>query len=385
MTLLLGRLCAGIAAIFVYATPSSSVAQQIRIETALNEEVLMIPNKIAIFTLDIETTVFRPDGPGPFPLAVINHGKQFGNPRYQNRYRPLSAARFFLARGYAVLAPMRGGFSKSTGSYVGVGCNIESNGRVQAEDVRAAIKWASAQPWADTTRVLVLGQSHGGWTTLALGTFNDSGILGIVNFAGGLKQEQCMAWESGLAKAAAEYGEKTRIPSLWFYGDNDSYFSPSTWRPMFERYRAGNPQTELVAFGSFGNDAHSLFGSRAGESIWQPRLIEFMAKLGLPTEVVQPSSGSSTAARTLPRDSGYSSIHEIDAVPCESERCRDDYRAFLEQTSPRAFASDGRAWGWASGTTDHAERALQTCNKNAASGDCRLYAVDNRVVWIPKK
>ncbi len=85
------------------------------------------------------------------------------------------------------------------------------------------------------------------------------------------------------ARAAAEYGEKTRIPSLWFYGDNDSYFGPSTWRPMFERYRAGNPQTELVAFGSFGNDAHSLFGSRAGESIWQPRLSEFMARVGLPT------------------------------------------------------------------------------------------------------
>jgi len=372
-----------VAAGLIASLASAAVAQQSPLAADLNEEVMMIPKKAAIFTLEIETTVFRPDGPGPFPLVVINHGKQEGDPRYQNRFRPLSAARFFLARGYAVLAPMRGGFSKSTGQYIGAGCNIESNGRVQAEDIKVVLDWAGTQPWADRTRVLVVGQSHGGWTTLALGTFNEPGVLGIVNFAGGLRQNQCPGWEAGLARAAAAYGQKTRIPSLWFYGDNDSFFSPSTWGPMFERYRAGNPQAELVAFGSFGKDAHGLFGSRAGERIWQPRMVEFMTQLGLPTQVVQPRFGSSTAARALPPESGHARIDDIDAVPCQSERCRDGYRTFLEKTAPRAFASNGRSWGWASGGTDPAERAMQTCSKNASGAACRLYAVDDRVVWVP--
>jgi dienelactone hydrolase len=380
---MLKRLRVWVVAGGIAGAPFWVAAQPSTIAAALNEEVLTIPRKVALFTLEIETTVFRPDGPGPFPLVVINHGKQAGDPRHQNRYRPLSAARFFLARGYAVLVPMRTGFSKSTGQYIGAGCNIESNGRVQAEDVRTVLEWAGAQPWADRSRVLVVGQSHGGWTSLALGTFNDPGVVGIVNFAGGLRQTQCPGWEGGLARAAATYGEKTRIPSLWFYGDNDSFFSPSTWRPMFERYRAGNPWSELVAFGTFRQDAHGMFGSRAGESIWQPPMTEFMTRIGLPTEVVQPRFAAATASRALPPASGHARIGEIDAVPCQSDRCRDGYRTFLEKSSPRAFASNGRAWGWASGGADPAERALQTCAKSASGGTCRLYAVDDRVVWEP--
>jgi dienelactone hydrolase len=278
---------------------------------------------------------------------------------------------------------MRTGFSKSGGQYIDAGCNIESNGRVQAEDVRRALDWAAKQPWADRSRVLVLGQSHGGWTALALGSFNDPGVLGIVNFAGGLRQTGCPAWEGGLVRAAAAYGGATRVPSLWFYGDNDSFFGRSTWQPMFERYRAGNPQTELVAFGTFGNDAHGMFGSKAGESVWQPPMLRFMTRLGLPTDVVNPRFELTRGAREPPPESGHARIDDLEAVPCRTDRCRDGYRAFLEKTGARAFASNGQAWGWASGGADPDARAIQNCSRNAAGPPCRLYAVDDRVVWEP--
>ena len=162
----------------------------------LDETIAMIPKKGLLFTAQLETTIYKPDGGGPFPIVVINHGKAIGDPHFQERYRPHVAVRYFLQRGYLVVVPMRQGFSKSTGSYIGAGCNVESNGRVQAEDVQAVLDHFVAQPYADKNNILVLGQSHGGWTTLAFGTLNYPGVKGLVNFAGGLRQEQCSAWES---------------------------------------------------------------------------------------------------------------------------------------------------------------------------------------------
>lgn len=122
-----------------------ALAQPSDTDSLLNETVLMIPKK-GFFTLELETTLYKPDGDGPFPVAVINHGKSPANTRFQGRYRPAIAARYFLHRGYAVVVPMRQGFSRSGGSYIGGGCNVESNGRVQAEDVQAALDYVVSQP-----------------------------------------------------------------------------------------------------------------------------------------------------------------------------------------------------------------------------------------------
>ena len=252
----------------------------------LPETVVTVPKGTGLFAIELETTIFRPDGAGPFPIVLINHGKAPGDPRYQRRYRPVAAVRYFLARGYAVVVPMRQGFSKSTGSYIGGGCNIEGNGREQANDVVAALDYATAQPWADKSRILVVGQSHGGLTTLAFGTLGYPGVKGLVDFAGGLRLEQCAGWKQGLIAAAAAYGAQTSLPSLWFYGDNDSYFEPFVWKGMHDRYVAAGGKARLVAYGTFGSDSHRLFIDPAGGPIWRPEMTAFLKQIGLPYEVI---------------------------------------------------------------------------------------------------
>ena len=37
----------------------------------LNESVIEVPSG----DVSLETTIFKPDGPGPFPMVVFNHGK----------------------------------------------------------------------------------------------------------------------------------------------------------------------------------------------------------------------------------------------------------------------------------------------------------------------
>jgi dienelactone hydrolase len=352
-------------------------------DTSVNEQIVMVAKKGGLFSFELETTIYKPDGDGPFPLVVINHGKALGDPRFQGRSRNATVARFFLQRGYAVLMPMRQGFSKSTGSYIGGGCNIDSNGLQQAQDVKAVLDWATSQNWADKGNILVMGQSHGGWTTLAFGTLNYPGVKALVNFAGGLRQDSCAGWEGSLARAASGYGKETRTPSLWFYGDNDSYFAPYTFKPMFEKYTAAGANSELVAFGNFGSDAHSMFGSRAGLPIWQPKVNTFMQANGLPTTVKYPQYGNAPSTLPIPTKSDFAALDDESKLPFVKDTGRAGYKNFLTKQLPRAFAiAPNGAWAWAELGDDPLKRALDNCNRNG-QGQCKLYAVDDQVVWQP--
>jgi dienelactone hydrolase len=356
-------------------------AQPASLDADTNETVLMIPKK-GFFTFDLETTLYKPDGDGPFPIAVINHGKALGNPRFQSRYRPAVAVRYFMGRGYAVVVPMRQGFSKSQGSYIGAGCNVESNGEVQAEDVKAVLDYVTAQPWADKQHIVVAGQSHGGWTTLAFGALNYPGVRGLINFAGGLRNTDCPAWERGLAVGAADYAKTTRVPGLWFYGDNDSFFNVPTYQAMYAGYTAAGGKARLVEFGTFGNDAHSLFGSSAGAKIWQPVVSDYLNAVGMPSAPIDQYARYATLTLTpVPPETDFAPLADEAKVPFVKDTGREGYKTYLGKLVPRAFAiAPSGSWGWADGGEDPLKRALENCNK-FAKGLCKLYSVDNAVVW----
>ncbi len=359
----------------------SANAQPAKIDTLLNESVVMVPKK-ALFTIALETTLYLPDGGGPFPVAVINHGKAYGDPRFQDRYRPTLAASYFLQRGYAVVVPMRQGFSKSEGRYIGVGCNIESNGEMQADDVQAALDYVGAQPWADKSRVLIVGQSHGGWTTLAFGARNYAGVKGLVNFAGGLRNDDCPGWQNNLARGAGAFAKTTMVPSLWFYGDNDSFFSTPTYRNMFEQYTAAGGKAALVAFGNFGTDSHGMFSSRAGTAIWQPELDKFLASIGMPYEPLALYAKFEPASyMPVPPKTTFAALNDETKIPFVRDTGRAGYKKYLTVALPRAFAiSPSGAWGWFSEGEDPLKRALEICS-NFAKVACRLYSVDEDIVW----
>ena len=83
-----------LAALLAAAGPAA--AQEL--DAALGEQVLVVP--AGGFTEpELEVTVYRPPGDGPFPVVVINHGRAAGNAKLQARYRPALAARAFVQRG----------------------------------------------------------------------------------------------------------------------------------------------------------------------------------------------------------------------------------------------------------------------------------------------
>ena len=366
-----------------------SAADDIPTDPLLGERIEFVRSN-RLFPVSLETTVFQPQSANNAPLliVIINHGKALGLNALQGRSRPIVATRLFLSMGYAVVAPMRQGFSRSGGSVVGEGCDIDGNGMAQADDIDATVKWLKTQAWADTSRMVIMGQSHGGLATLAYATQADAGAKVFVNFAGGLKwiSGGCQ-WERNLLKAYESYGAKTKAQSLWFYGANDSYFPPYVIQPAFDAYMAAGGKAKMIAFPAFGNDAHGMFGSVSGLDIWQGEVLSAMAAQGLPTTVMYPQfANRQSLVRPVLAGSGFAVLSDSSVLPAIKDTGRRGYETFLTKPVPRAFALGPKGeWSWANGSTEENTdpniRALNGCAKFAKQ-DCKLYAVDNEVVWV---
>ncbi|MDO9218342.1 MAG: CocE/NonD family hydrolase, partial [Lacisediminimonas sp.] len=133
-------LAAGVAAACWLGVSASAAAQAANsVGSRMNEQVVMIAG--AGGSGELQTTIFKPDGKGPFPVLVMNHGKDMGDPRLQKRDRFLHLSREFVKRGYAVVLPMRKGFAGSSGTYRDYGCNMSNNGQLQANDLQQTIDY----------------------------------------------------------------------------------------------------------------------------------------------------------------------------------------------------------------------------------------------------
>ena len=359
--------------------PSLAVEQEVPTDYRLNEHIIMVPAGMSS-SANLQTTVFKPNGQGPFPLLIINHGKEPGEPQSQARDRFIFMATAFVKRGYAVMVPMRQGFAASTGTFADHGCDMTANGYAHAADVLDVIAYARKQAWIDDDRMVVAGQSYGGLATIALGTRKVAGVRGLINFAGGLRDEgnQC-DWRSELVHAFGEYGSQNQIPSLWMYGINDSLFGPVLVSRMHKAFIRSGGQARLHAFGVFKRDSHGMLASRDGEKIWWGEAERFLREVGMPTQEIYAVS----APPSVPK-SNYARVDDIEAVPYLSEQGRAAYREYLAKMTPRAFAvSPSGAWCWAEEGEDPDTRALATCTKKS-NQPCQLYSVDDYVVWPDK-
>jgi len=234
--------------------------------------------------------VMRPPGPGPFPLAVINHGSiQAAQMRekYPLREYPI-LSQWLLARGYAVVLPLRPGHGETGGPY------FEDQGRCDrpdyrqagvrtADSIEATITYMTAQPFVRDSGVVVAGHSAGGWGALALASRNPEAIQAVINLAGGRggrsdnkPSNNCSP--DRLIATVAEFGRSARIPTLWLYSENDSYFPPALSRAMYDAFRSAGGRAEYHLLPAFGTEGHRLIDMDDAASLWAPIMETFLAK-----------------------------------------------------------------------------------------------------------
>jgi len=253
---------------------------------ALRQELLIpLPGE----RLSMHTTVLRPAGAGPFPLAVINHGSsqssleraQLPSPEY-----PV-VSQWLLDRGYAVALPLRPGHGATGGPYFedqGRCANPDyvKSGLATAASIQAAIDYLTAQPYVRKTDVIVLGQSAGGWGALALASRNPPMLRAAINFAGGRgghangqPNNNCAA--DRLIEAAGAFGQTARISTLWLYAQNDSYFAPSLSSFMFKTFDKSGGLGEYDLLPPFGPEGHLLADAPDALALWAPIVSKFLA------------------------------------------------------------------------------------------------------------
>jgi len=243
-------------------------------------------------TVHLAATEYRPEGPGPFPAIVLNHGAPGSageRVEYSGKFPVASAV--FVEWGFVVLNPVRRGYGKTGGAYAeDIGrCDnpffVEA-GLETANDIAAAVAYLRAQPYVDRGRIALVGVSAGGWGSLAAASRGNLPIRGVVNFAGGrggrhhdLPNNNCAP--DRLVSAAGTFGKTARVPSLWLYSENDQFFGPELSRRMSAAYNARGGHAQYQLLPAIGADGHHLIGMRDGVPLWRDQVEAFLREIGV--------------------------------------------------------------------------------------------------------
>jgi len=254
-------------------------------------------------SLRIQAYLYRPQGDGPFPVVIYNHGSRDGRERESVPFEYVG--RMLTSAGYVVLVPERRGYGKSDGAIWWHDVGNDSSqlvARLQAEtdDVLAALGYLQTLGFADTKRMAVMGWSFGGIVTMFAAS-RSRAFRAAVNQAGA-----ALSWNSNPALRAAliAAAEKTTTPALLMVAANDRTTSSIT--TLADIYKARGIPHRAVIYEPFtprqgrpGAPGHALFSAQ-GTAVWEADVVQFLGhqlRLDLPAHAVDNSPGAPNAAR----------------------------------------------------------------------------------------
>lgn len=215
----------------------------------------------------IPAWLFRPEGDGRSPFAVLIHG----GPEAQEKPLYRSYVQYLLSRGIGVLATnIRGstGYGKTYQKLI-----HHDWGGGDLEDWRHAAEWLKAQPFVDGDRLAVFGGSYGGFATLtcvtrlpeywraAVDIFGPSNLLTFVravppqwlrfmsDWVGDPDTEEEFLRE----RSPITYVEDVRAAMLVIQGAKDPRVVKSESDQMVERLRELGREVEYVVFEDEGH------------------------------------------------------------------------------------------------------------------------------------
>jgi dienelactone hydrolase len=274
--------------------PQSIPAEEV-LDSQLNEQtvkVLVTEKRLSgEEQINLETTIFKPDGDGPFPLLVLSHGSPRGGEserRTMKRARYINQSREFIKMGFVVVIPMRRGYGHSEGNWAEDydGCShpmYYKAGLEGAKDLIAVVNYMKKLLYVDGRRVVLAGQSAGGFASLAAASMGFDGLMGVINFSGGRgsARPDFICEEHLLVDAMGKYSSTSRVPTLWHYSENDHYISKGVAKMMFTAYTNAGGRGILVMQPAFEKDGHLIFSKKEGIPYWLPEVRKFLTSLGL--------------------------------------------------------------------------------------------------------
>jgi carboxymethylenebutenolidase len=228
----------------------------------------------------LQAFLWKPEGAGPFPALVYNHGSEkepfIGT---QGQIGP-----FLSKQGYVVLFPIRRGAGKSDGQYwqdrvkQGHFWHKEKNALAaladENEDVVSAIAWLRTQPFVKGDEISVAGCSFGGIHTL-LTAEKPLGLHAAIDFAGG-----AMAWSTNslFRERLQQAAENAKVPVFFVQAENDFNTAPS--KVLSEAMRKKKLPHRMRIFPPHGDThmaGHGHFCAH-GSAEWGADVLDFLKR-----------------------------------------------------------------------------------------------------------
>jgi dienelactone hydrolase len=243
------------------------------------EEVTYPSDGLELKGLMYRPAAGRPEGAGPFPAILWNHGSE------RNPGPCTALARFYTEKGFVLFLPRRRGHGGNPGEYIGDGVAAaprEARNERMVElqeaanrDVAAAVAFLKKLPYVDPTRIVVSGCSYGGIQTV-LAAEKELGIRAAVPFA-----PAAMSWKGNPAiRARLEAAVRNRkVPMFILQAENDYDLAPS--EALARVLPAVSLAGKSKVYAAFGDpqkhqDGHGGFAVRGG-AVWGADVLAFLA------------------------------------------------------------------------------------------------------------
>lgn len=253
----------------------------------------MVPVTVDGETVKLALITFKPAGNGPFPTLIFHHGstgRGTDTTAFARPYEARGMTQWFTERGFAVLLPSRRGRGGSEGRYdegfsidrsYGYSCDetLSVPGADRAlRDIDAVTPALLAMPFVDRSRVVVGGVSRGGILSVAWSGRQPTIPRAVINFVGGWMGTGCATATSinrGLLNRGVAFGQ----PSIWLYGEYDSFYPLSHTRANFAAFqKAGGKGTFNEYIPPTGTNGHYINSLPA---LWAPSMQAYLAERGL--------------------------------------------------------------------------------------------------------
>jgi dienelactone hydrolase len=267
-------------AVFGQSSPASTQQQAISPEIA----------EVTSGSLQLKGYMWRPNGRGPFPAVLFNHGS--GEDAQHTAGRTMAEAAailapIFLRRGYVFFYLCRRGQGLSAdqgpatqdllkqaeakGSDARKQMQYQLVTGSQLDDALAGLAYLRTVRGVDPKRIAIVGHSFGGMLTLLSGD-HDPTIRAEVTFAAGAN-----SWHASqqLRQRILASVDKTAAPIMLVYATNDYDTTPGT-EIAAELDRLHKPHL-LEIYSAVGNtsaDGHNLVYLAAPE--WEPDVFQFL-------------------------------------------------------------------------------------------------------------
>ena len=256
-------------------------------QRAWREQLVSYAAPATFGTNQLEMTLLFPAGAGPHPVAIFNHGDVGIDQvyvRYKRRFVDMVVAREFLQLGWAVAFPSRAGVGLSEGiyrlTYVAGDADATYPARVQAQNILPVFEYLKNHPDVNVHRLIVAGQSAGGYAAMQLASMNLPGVVGAIDFSGGRtdKTDRGTAGHmfNTMVNGFAEFGQTTSVPTLWVYAENDSRYTANTIRASHQAFIKAGGKATLWLVPPIEGDGHFVCQK---PELWRTALREYLTGL----------------------------------------------------------------------------------------------------------